>query len=961
MRSGKRSVRLKIFLLLVAPLISVIGLWAFAASVTIGDARTQLRTNTIANNLSLPIAAAQGNLGPEALVSVIAMGTHAAADRKTLAEQRARTDGAIGLLRNAIGSKKVRDATTPALRQEIGKLITDGLPQLAALRNSVDAGTVSRLAVIRAYGAFVDQAVQLQEDLGVVTLVDVSLFHQALPLYLTGAGTELINREQAIVLGAFAAGARSLDPDETAAFAQYAYNRRLILENEVAARAPAELGTGLQAIVQSAEYKNLAAIENQIIAVPPGSPLQVDPKTFKGAGDTIKASYSAIARPLGLGLADRAAKAGRPVLIRLGLAGGLGLLAVVLSVLLSVRFGRGITRELTGLQDAARDLADRRLPRIMERLRNDEPVDIDVEAPPLEIGETAEVARVGQAFTTVQRTAIEAAIGQANLRRGVRQVFLNLARRSQSLLHRQLTMLDSMERKTNDPDALEELFRLDHLTTRMRRHAEGLIILSGALPARAWSTPVRVVDVVRAAIAEVESYTRVRVYVLSEASLQGAAVADVTHLVAELVENAASFSPPHTQVQVRAEAVSNGFVVEIEDAGLGMSAEQLAEVNDRLARPPDFDLADTDRLGLFVVAQLAARHSIRVTLRSSPYGGTTAIILMPAELIAQESLAGSANPADRWTRTPGRGGPGGVPGADLDGQLDAIVDVGPDTPALTGRHRRIAGFLQRTRELQGPPAPRQSPEAPNNGRNGRNGHDSGPDNGRGNGRGAGGAGPGSDAGRDPRWAHRSDTGPGHPGPDAGPGLSRDTGQGRDAGQGPGPDAGPAPSRDAGRGAGHGISRNPGRDAGRADAGRDPSQEQGWPSRPEPPGQPPSQQPLRPGQRDASRAFRQDPGQRPAGDGGGRDWDGTKFDLWAPTESAGTSAGTHAGLPRRVRRASLAPQLRDAPAPGSDDIDQNTDTLRSPEQARALMTSLQHGWRRGRSESDQAARPTEETR
>jgi signal transduction histidine kinase len=897
MRSGKRSVRVKIFLLLVVPLLSVIGLWAFAASVTVGDARVQLRTNTIANKLALPIAAAQGQAGPEALLSVIAMGTHSAADRKALAEQRARTDGAVALLRAAVASDQVRGAAPPQLRQQIGAVIQNGVGQLADMRASVDAGTVSRLAVISAYGSLVDLAVKLQQDVGVVTVVDVELFHEALPLYTTGAGTSLIDREQALLLGALAAGDRSLDRAETAAFAQWAYNRRLLLEQLVAGQAPPALGTGLQAILASPAYKNLTALEDQIIGTPAGTELPVDGKTFKAAGDTVKASYSAIARPLGLDLANRAAKAGRPVLIRLGLAGGLGLIAVVLSLLVSIRFGRGLTRELTGLQDAARDLSQQRLPRIIDRLRNDEPVDIDVEAPPLEIGETTEVAQVGEAFTIMQRTAIEAAIGQANLRKGVRQVFLNLARRSQSLLHRQLTMLDGMERRTTDPDALEELFRLDHLTTRMRRHAEGLIILSGALPARAWSTPVRVVDVVRAAIAEVESYTRVRVFVLSEASLQGTAVADVTHLVAELVENAASFSPPHTQVQVRAESVSNGFVVEIEDAGLGMNEEQLAEVNLRLATPPDFDLADTDRLGLFVVAQLAGRHNIKVTLRSSPYGGTTAIILLPAELMAQEALTGAPDGADgrNWVRTSSRRGPaGGPPVSDLDRQLPAIVDVGPDTPALTGRHRRIAGFLQRTRELQAhePPAPRASPEWRDTVGNGGNGRDNGGGN-----------------GHDRGWEHGADNDWGRSG-----GNGRDREHASDNGWDTA-DNGRSQVREQ-------PVRDPGREQGRGQQGRDPS----WTTGP---------------------------------DSGGGGWDGTKFDLWATTESAGASAGTHAGLPRRVRRASLAPQLRDTPAPGADDIEQNTDTLRSPEQARALMNSLQSGWQRGRTEAGPGAPPTEE--
>mgnify|MGYP002620864004 CR=1 FL=1 len=208
---------------------------------------------------------------------------------------------------------------------------------------------------------------------------------------------------------------------------------------------------------------------------------------------------------------------------------------------------------------------------VRRKLRRGETVDVDAEAPPINTGATTlEVLDVGQALSTVRRTAVQAAVGQAELRRGVSQVFRNLARRNQSLLHRQLTQLDAMQRKTTDPKTLQDLFRLDHLTTRMRRQAEGLIILSGAPAGRAWRKPVPILDVVRGAVAEVEDYTRVVLTPMPDAALIGSAVTDVIHLLAELIENATVFSPPHTQVQVRAELVGRGIAIEIEDRGLGL-------------------------------------------------------------------------------------------------------------------------------------------------------------------------------------------------------------------------------------------------------------------------------------------------------------------------------------------------------------------------------------------------------
>src|SRR6202042_3369154 len=198
-----------------------------------------------------------------------------------------------------------------------------------------------------------------------------------------------------------------------------------------------------------------------------------------------------------------------------------------------------------------------------------------------------EIAKVAQAFATVQRTAVEAAVGQANLRKGVNQVFLNLSLRNQSLLHRQLGMLDGMERRTSDPAVLADLFRLDHLTTRMRRHAEGLIIMSGATPGRGWRDPVPVVDVLRAAIAEVEDYVRVDVVSESPDLVAGIAVNDVIHLIAELVENATVFSPPNARIEIRADRVGAGLVAEVEDRGLGLSADEIDEINRLLANPSE--------------------------------------------------------------------------------------------------------------------------------------------------------------------------------------------------------------------------------------------------------------------------------------------------------------------------------------------------------------------------------------
>ena len=353
---------------------------------------------------------------------------------------------------------------------------------------------------------------------------------------------------------------------------------------------------------------------------------------------------------------------------------GAGLLVGLVCVILMGRFSYKLSRDIAALASSAQRSADEQLPQLLERLRSGEtPASVPQTPQSRPRPRNAEIARALAAVSSLEQTAVGAAAGEAGLRDGLRQVFVSLARRNQSLLQRQLRLIDALEQKAPDSAALADLFALDHLTTRMRRHAESLAILSGAAPGRSWTEPVPIIDVIRAAMAEVEDYRRVTVLTTSEDAVAAPAVADMIHLLAELIENATMFSPSGTRVEVRAERVANGFAVEVDDRGLGIEPAQLAEINRQLAQPPDFDLANADRLGLFVGAKLAARHSVRVSLRQSPYGGTTAIVLMPNSIIvlvsASASPGTSALPAAR--RATGR---------------PAALDLGSGAAlALTGR------------------------------------------------------------------------------------------------------------------------------------------------------------------------------------------------------------------------------------------------------------------------------------
>ncbi|HZD71617.1 MAG TPA: nitrate- and nitrite sensing domain-containing protein, partial [Actinomycetes bacterium] len=314
-------------------------------------------------------------------------------------------------------------------------------------------------------------------------------------------------------------------------------------------------------------------------------------------------------------------------------------LVLTLGIGLSLLQARSMARPLLVLERAALKVADEQLPGVVERLQ-DAAEDIDLAevtraaSAPVPIRSRDEIGRLAEAFNAVHQVAVRVAVEQAALRRSIGDMFLNLARRSQVLVDRQLELIDELEREADD-DSLEQLFRLDHLATRMRRNAENLIVLSGgAVAGHRLTQPARLLDVVRGAMSEVEDYQRVELLPIDEVAVTGHAVADVVHLLAELIENATSFSPPGTQVQIAGQRAAGGYVLEIEDRGLGMSDEELLEANERLANPPTIDFAVARVLGLYVIGRLAQRHGIKVQLRHSWYGGVTALALLPSSLLS---------------------------------------------------------------------------------------------------------------------------------------------------------------------------------------------------------------------------------------------------------------------------------------------------------------------------------------
>ncbi|MFJ9470195.1 nitrate- and nitrite sensing domain-containing protein [Streptomyces caniferus] len=310
---------------------------------------------------------------------------------------------------------------------------------------------------------------------------------------------------------------------------------------------------------------------------------------------------------------------------------GIVLAALIIAFIVAGLMARRMSRNMRQLRTAAFGIAEQRLPMLVDQLSRTDPGRVDTRVQPIPISTTDEIGEVARAFDQVHREAVRLAAEQALLRGNVNAIFTNLSSRNQGLIERQLELITDLENNEADPDQLESLFRLDHLATRMRRNGENLLILAGEEPGRRWNQPVPLVDVLRAATSEVESYERIELTGVPESEIHGTAVTDLVHLLSELLENATTFSSPQTKVRVAATRLPDGRVmIEIHDKGIGLTPEDFADINHKLANPPSVDAAISQRMGLFVVGRLADRHGIRVQLRpSGEQAGTTSLVMLP--------------------------------------------------------------------------------------------------------------------------------------------------------------------------------------------------------------------------------------------------------------------------------------------------------------------------------------------
>jgi HAMP domain-containing protein len=544
-----------------------------------------------------------------------------------LREQRAATNRALAGYRDSAADLDT-DALPQAARDELAPA-GNRLQGLSGLRRDVNRGSVSPEAALDFYNATIANLLNTNRGL-TFGIADPQLAQRVGAFVAVSRIKELAALERELVSDVLDRG--RFAPGEFRRFTSTLSTRAVLLSEFRAAADDAQRAVFVDTLV-GPEVQRARELQAEAIASETAPELELDPAEWWTVNSTEINLLRRVEERLGAAAVDASRADESAARTRAAIDAAAVLLVLALAIGLSLVVVRSLLRPLGLLRSSAEEVAHSQLPGVVERLQRAEPVDLNAETRPIGIRDRDEIGQVARAFDAVHSTAVRVAAEQAALRRSVADMFLSLGRRLQNLVHRQLELLDELERTEADPQQLRSLFRLDHLATRMRRNAENLLVLSGAEPVRRWSDPVPLARVIRAASAEIEDYNRVGVMPMADVRVVGHAVSDVVHLLAELIENAAAFSPPGTRVQVAGEPAAHGYLLEIEDQGIGMSDEELAEANEQLAKPATIDLAGAQRLGFYVVGRLAARHGVKVRLRRSWFGGVAALVLLPSSLL----------------------------------------------------------------------------------------------------------------------------------------------------------------------------------------------------------------------------------------------------------------------------------------------------------------------------------------
>ncbi len=628
--------------LTVIPSLALLGLWGLNTAQLGLDWQRLAQQDALTDQTAALARNVTTQLQEERRITGGALASNHTSPTAELTAQRRRTDTAV---------KAFQDATDGELSSLLRKQLRDALvddrnslTQVKGIRTAIDEGTITAEISFQSFTGVIESNLAYFEALG--NADNGELVAAFKPLTDLMWADEMLSREDAVLTYSWAADEiRDVDQSN---FSQWIGTQNFLLESEITPRLTNAERLSLQDLQGNDAWNTKLMVEAILARHHPVDPtvLPFTSSEWRQAMTTVQPLFTKV-------IEERAAvddsvtkSAVHDLQVRVWTYAVICLGSVIIVITLSVLLTGSLRRRILALRDEAARL-ETELPGVMERLRSGEDVDVDTEVREVAYRDD-EMGRLGQALNLARRTAVETAVRETEQHRGFQRMLQRIARRTQLLIGLQLKKLDEMERGQEDPEILEGLFDLDHLTSRLRRYEENLVVLGGGQPQRRWRKPVRVVDVLRAALGEVQDYRRIRIEVADGLWLSGRAVGPLVHILAELMENAAAFSRPPSPVEARATMAVRGLAVEIEDRGLGMEPEDYDRINLMMTDPPELDVvsrAEDARLGLYVVSRLASGLGLQVEFRPSVYGGARVIVMVPGDLVAQPPGEDSGQPA----------------------------------------------------------------------------------------------------------------------------------------------------------------------------------------------------------------------------------------------------------------------------------------------------------------------------
>ena len=707
-------VRSRLLLLIVIPTASAVVLGSISITASVRNALAYQRVETLAT-LGQHIVALSQALEDERdqIVVFIAMGPNAggrgAADASpqlsVIHQEFGATNRAAAQVRSMA---RTIDQSYSAQARLAAKVALTSLDGLRFLRTVSTTTKLPALVVVQEYSNVINDVLALNDQIAQAAS-DPSLAQTVHVLGLVSAMQEVASEQRAILAAALLQQSFGAGQQSALQAAQSAQQSDLASFNISASVGQQQIWNNSvnRSFVYQANAQELQAISLQdnshSLASDPTSPAD----WYGSMSNTVDIQMGSVAHQLTNAVIARAGVLRKGAILTALIIGAAVLLVLLLALIFTIIIGRSMVRPLRRLRAGALDVAGIRLPDTVRRMSEADHEVAPTDVEPIDVDSLDEIGEVARAFDQVHREALRLAANEAALRGNVNAMFVNLSRRSQSLVERQIRLIDELEQGEQDSERLGSLFQMDHLATRMRRNSENLLVLAGHDSSRRWNQPVPLVDVLRAAISEIEQYERVTLNVQPGISVRGQAVNDVVHLLAELAENATSFSSADTPVNVSGHLLtSGGVLLDISDLGVGMGTEEMAHANWRLDNPPVVDVAVSRRMGLFVVARLAARHGIRVRLRPATGVGLTALVWLPDEVVAHEGAARPAGPG-RFPEPLARFAIGSGP-AGMNGPARVAAGAGAGGPVGSGEWP-AAGQPTAEQEVAAARAPRFAP------------------------------------------------------------------------------------------------------------------------------------------------------------------------------------------------------------------------------------------------------------